>query len=163
NWKSLLQAALIPAATMAVLVPWTIRNYIVFEHFIPLSTMAGSGLLQGNNDVVVTDPQFFGYCVCDTSIPGYKEILGSAGTELARDVRAKTLAIQSLKSHPGQWWFLIRHKFWRSLPPFLASTSSRFSRLGILVTWGPVLALFGIASFPTMFAFLRERSPNWLI
>ena len=163
QWRQMLQAATICLVAGAVLAPWAVRNYVVFHKFIPLSTMAGSGLLQGNNDLVVTDPRYFGYSVWDSSLPEYRETLKSAGDEVERDKRAKDLAIEWLKNNPDQWWFLVRHRFWRSLTPFLQPESPRLNRIGMLVAWGPVLVLFSLAYFPTLAGFLRRRQPGWLL
>jgi hypothetical protein len=163
RWLVLVQAAAIPVLAVACLVPWTIRNYAVFHHFIPLSTMGGSVLLQGNNDAVVTDPALFGYNVWDTTIPEYRESLQSAGDEYERDQRAKAFAVQWLKDHPDKWLFLARHKLWRSMTPFLQPSSPRLYRLAMLLSWGPVLVLSALALVPTLVRFLRERHPGWLI
>jgi 4-amino-4-deoxy-L-arabinose transferase-like glycosyltransferase len=46
GWRRLLVAL---ATSLVVLVPWTIRNYVVFRAFVPLSTQAGCSLWVGNN------------------------------------------------------------------------------------------------------------------
>jgi 4-amino-4-deoxy-L-arabinose transferase-like glycosyltransferase len=163
QWRVLLQAAAVPALAVALLVPWAVRNYMVFHEFIPLSTMGGSVLLQGNNDIVVSDPAYFGYNVWDTNIPEYREALQSAGDEIERDKRARTFAVQWIKDHPEKWWFMVRHKLWRGLTPVLQPNSPRLYRAGMLVAWGPVLVLFGLAYFPTLIAALRRNDPGWLI
>jgi 4-amino-4-deoxy-L-arabinose transferase-like glycosyltransferase len=163
RWRTLAQACTIPLVTILVFVPWTIRNYLVFHAFIPIATSGGAGLLQGNNDVVVSDPRYFGYSVWDTSIPEYRDILMSAGTEVERDRRARKLAIQWLRDNPDKWWFLIRAKFWRSLTPFLQPHSPPLHRIGMLLGWGPVLLLFALAFFPTLITCLRNGQPGWLL
>lgn len=163
NWRDILKSAAIPIVAVSVLVPWTIRNYIVFHAFIPLSTLGGSGLLQGSNNVVVTDPRYFGYSVHDTTIPEYQEPLRSAGDEVERDRRAKNLAIQWLRNNPDKWWFLIRSRFVRSLTPFLQPDTPRHYRIGMLMSWGPILVLIGLAYVPTLVAFLRRGHPGWLL
>ena len=62
---------------LAVLVPWWVRNYIVFHTFIPVSTMSGTGLLAGNNRLVVDPdplPRSRGYSVWDSEIPEYHDV-----------------------------------------------------------------------------------------
>ena len=41
-------AALVLASSLAVVLPWTVRNWIQFESFIPVSTGGGLNLYQGN-------------------------------------------------------------------------------------------------------------------
>jgi 4-amino-4-deoxy-L-arabinose transferase-like glycosyltransferase len=163
QWRALAQAAVVPLFAVALLAPWTMRNYFVFHRFIPLSTTGGSALLQGNNDVVVSDPKYFGYCIWDSDIPEYREALESAGDEVERDRRAGAFAVQWLKEHRDKWLFLVRHKLWRSMTPFLQPGNPRFHRIAMLVTWGPVIVLSGIAFFPSLVRFLRDRRPGWLI
>ena len=160
---SLLKGCVIPAMAVAVLVPWTIRNYLVFHEFIPISTLSGSGLLMGNNRIVVTDPMYFGYSIWDTKIPEYREAIQSANDEVIRDRRAKAFAIQWLKDNPDKWWFLARAKFVRAWTPFLQPHTPRLYRVGMIVSWGPVLVLFALAFFPTMIGALRRREPSLLL
>jgi 4-amino-4-deoxy-L-arabinose transferase-like glycosyltransferase len=163
NWRAILMAAAIPVAAVGVIVPWTIRNYTVFHEFIPLSTLGGSTLLQGNNDVVVTDPKYFGYCIWDTLIPEYREALQTAGSEVERDRRAKKFAVEWLRNNSDKWLFLVSHKLYRAMTPVLAPHSPRLYRIAMLVSWGPVLVLFGLAFFPTLVTSLRRHEPQWLI
>ena len=151
------------ALTGMVLLPWVVRNYLVFDRLIPFSTMGGSVLLQGNNRLVVTKPKYFGYSVWDTELDEYRESLHSAGNEYERDARAKQFAIQWLKENKDKWGFLVWHKFARSWTPFLVDNPSAAHRAIYLATWGPVLVLFALAFFPTLIASLRQRSPAWLL
>jgi 4-amino-4-deoxy-L-arabinose transferase-like glycosyltransferase len=163
NYRTLIQACSIPVLAVCVLAPWAFRNYFLFHEFIPIATSSGSGLLQGNNNVVVSEPKYFGYSVWDTSIPEYRDILKSAGTEVERDRRARRLAIQWLRNNPDKWWFMIRHKFWRSWTPFLQPHTPALYRIAMLVAWGPTLVLFGLAYFPTLVLCLRRQQPGWLL
>src|SRR5262249_50700161 len=97
RWNHLMLGFSSLAFAALVLTPWVVRNYRVFGEFVPLSTTGGSALLQGNNDVVVTDPKLYGYSVWDTQLPGYREALQSAGNEVERDRRAKAFAIAWLR------------------------------------------------------------------
>jgi 4-amino-4-deoxy-L-arabinose transferase-like glycosyltransferase len=153
----------IPILGIALLVPWTVRNSMVFGKFIPFSTMGGSVLLQGNNRIVVTEPKYYGYSVWDTEIPEYRAAIQAPNDEVKRDQVCRSLAIQWLKDNPDKWWFLIKAKFLRSWTPFLQPHSPRLYRLGTLLSWGPVLVLFALAFFPTLAGFLRQRHPGWLI
>jgi len=153
----------IPVLAMAMLVPWTIRNYRVFGEFIPFSTMGGSVLLQGNNRLVATVPEYWGYSVWDTAIPEYRDALKAPNDEVKRDRVARSLAIRWLRDNPEKWWYLVKAKFARSWTPFLQPQTARLYRLGMLVSWGPLLVLFALAFVPTLVIFLRERHPGWLI
>jgi 4-amino-4-deoxy-L-arabinose transferase-like glycosyltransferase len=161
--STLLKGLAIPLLAVATMVPWWIRNYAVFQTFIPISTLGGSGLLQGNNRIVVTDHRYYGYSVWDTKIPEYRDALRSANDEVERDRRAKQFAIQWLKDHPDQWPFLAGAKLIRAWTPFLRSHTPSLYRVGTLLSWGPVLILFLVAFVPTWVGFLRSGNPGWLI
>lgn len=162
--RAMALAAVIPVIAVATLVPWVARNYRVFRKFIPLSTQGGSALLQGNNDIVATDPKYYGYSVWDTKINDeITRQLKAPNDEYERDKVAGRLAVQWLKDNPGKWWYLIQAKFRRAFTPFLQPTSPKLYRIGMLLSWGPVLVLFTLAFFPTLIAFLREQNPGRLI
>ena len=62
----------VPIVAAIVMSPWVIRNYVVFERFIPFASMGGWALLQGNNRIVVTEPRYYGYNYWDSKIPEYR-------------------------------------------------------------------------------------------
>ncbi|MBO0699448.1 MAG: glycosyltransferase family 39 protein [Zavarzinella sp.] len=161
--RMLLRAAAMLLIAGLVMTPWVVRNYRVFGEFIPFSTMGGSALLQGNNRLVVTQPPLYGYSVWDTQIDEYREGLQSAGDELERDRRAKAFAVEWLKENPDKWGFLLWQKFIRSWTPYLKDNPSAAHRMMYLATWGPILALFGVALIPTLVRSLKTRDPTWLL
>jgi 4-amino-4-deoxy-L-arabinose transferase-like glycosyltransferase len=161
--KALLLALAIPFIGGLCLVPWTIRNYKVFGKFIPLSTMGGSTLLQGNNIVVVTNKTYYGFSVWDTKInDDIARQLQAPNNEYERDKVAGRLAFEWLKDNPDQWWYLLQAKFRRSWTPVIQQPSLA-KRLVNWLTWGLVLALFSINYIPTLVDFLRRRHPGWII
>jgi hypothetical protein len=46
--QSLLRAVVVVVATAAVVAPWTLRNWVRFGAFVPVSTMGGRALWEGN-------------------------------------------------------------------------------------------------------------------
>ena len=48
--RSLLQAGLLLAVALLTVAPWTARNYARYSAFVPVSTMGGRALLEGNAD-----------------------------------------------------------------------------------------------------------------
>lgn len=154
----------IPAVAVATLVPWMVRNAVVFHEFLPFGTGGGDVLLGGNNRVVATDPAYYGYWVFPTSsLPEYQQQLQAPNDELLRDRLEKQLAWQWLKDHPNRWWYLLQAKFRRSLTPFLETQSPRLYRIGMFVSWGPVLLLAALAFFPTALVFFRTKHPGWVL
>jgi 4-amino-4-deoxy-L-arabinose transferase-like glycosyltransferase len=160
---AMIKALLIPVVAVAVLLPWWVRNYLVFHTFIPISTMSGPNLLMGNNRIVVEDPKYRGFAIWDTYIPEYRDALKSANDEVKRDKIAKDFAIQWLKDNPDKWLRLAAAKLVRGWTPFLQPTTARLYRWGMLASWGPVLVLFLIVVIPTLVGFLRSNHPGWII
>lgn len=98
---------------LAVVAPWTYRNYIVFEHFILVSTNGGMSLLSGNNPSVVGD---YSRDYSDAD-PLFKQVDFSVMDQVAADRRARTLAIEWIKDNPGTFLGLIPKKFFRFWVP----------------------------------------------
>lgn len=161
--QSLLLALAIPLISLLTLTPWVVRNYQVFNHFIPLATEGGDTLLGGNNSLVAYNPVYSGHQIFPTMIPEYSNAFDSCSSEVERDHLAVNLAIHWLEEHPDRWCYLVQAKLRRSMTPFLYGTNSTAARIGLLVTWGPVLILFLPAFFLTLVGSIRERHPRWLL
>jgi len=109
NLKRLLTVLIAVIVTVCLIAPWTYRNYVVFNRFIPVA--GGSGLAYFNGNVhwagIEPEPQRPGEGYIDASL----RVLGIEGTEQTRthwkgfkDVRDEDLAdekmAQHIKSHP---------------------------------------------------------------
>lgn len=162
--RSLAMGLAIPVLGVACLTPWVVRNQRVFGKFIPFSTQGGSALLQGNNDVVVTDPKYFGYSIWDTKIsPEIAAALRAPNNEIERDAVAMRLATDWLKANVDKWPFLAQAKLRRAFTPFLQPQTRPLYRWGMLLSWGPIWLLCLIALLPTFVVFLRRQHPGWLL
>jgi 4-amino-4-deoxy-L-arabinose transferase-like glycosyltransferase len=148
----------------AALIPWTVRNFLVFHAFMPFETGGGDVALGSYNRVVANDPLYYGYWVFPTSeLPEYREQIIAPNNEVVRDRVELQLTLEWLRDHPGKLWYLTEMRFIRSWTPFLEARSPRLYRLGMLASWGPVLVLFGFAFFPTVLRFLHDGHPGWII
>jgi len=104
--KTLLTLAGVYAALVIVLLPWTLRNYRAFGHFVFVSTNGGGNLLIGNN------PWANGAYV---DRPEFAAIVGT-GNEYEQDRRAGSYAIDYMRKHPvetvkrwpSKFWYLYR-------------------------------------------------------
>jgi 4-amino-4-deoxy-L-arabinose transferase-like glycosyltransferase len=154
----------ISLVAFVMLVPWTIRNYQIFHSFIPFQTGGGDVLLGSYNRVVVSDPLYYGYTVYpDSELPEYREQITAPNNEVIRDHVETQLAMQWAHSHPEKWWFLAESRFRRSLTPFLQPRSPMLYRVLTLVSWGPILVLFGLGFFPSAIYFIRTNNPGWIL
>jgi len=149
---------------LVMLVPWTIRNYEVFHAFIPFETGGGDVLLGSYNRVIATDPNYYGYWIYPTTdLPEYRDQITTPNNELIRDHVETKLALQWARSHPDTWWYLAESRFRRSLTPFLQQKDPMVYRVGMLISWGPILLLFAVGFFPTAMYFLRTNNPGWIL
>jgi 4-amino-4-deoxy-L-arabinose transferase-like glycosyltransferase len=154
----------ISLVALVMLVPWTIRNYSIFHAFIPFQTGGGDVLLGSYNSVVVSDPDYYGYYIWPTSDRlEYREQIIAPNNEVIRDHVETQLAIQWMRNHPDKWWYLAESRFRRSLTPFLQPRSPMYYRVATLVSWGPILVLFGLGFFPSAIYFMRNNNPGWII
>jgi 4-amino-4-deoxy-L-arabinose transferase-like glycosyltransferase len=55
SWRALAPPAALVAVAVAAVAPWTIRNAVVFDSFVPVSTQLGTALAGTYNDAARTD------------------------------------------------------------------------------------------------------------
>jgi 4-amino-4-deoxy-L-arabinose transferase-like glycosyltransferase len=52
-WQSILRLLPVALVGALVLMPWIIRNYTIFDAFVPMTTTSGANLWQGNNPMTI--------------------------------------------------------------------------------------------------------------
>lgn len=87
--------ALVLAVAALGVMPWSLRNHAIFDAWVPVSTNGGHTLLTGNNDSANG-----GYIPHDRLVD---EHLAAGGDEVARDDRARRLALRWIAEHPGRF------------------------------------------------------------
>jgi 4-amino-4-deoxy-L-arabinose transferase-like glycosyltransferase len=160
DWRALVRSLAVPAAAAAVIAPWTTRNYLVFHKFIPVSTLSGTNLLVGNNELVLKYPDRLGY-ILDDQIPGFQE-RAQGLNEAERDELALQMARTWLKDNRDKWGLLAWIKVERFCTPFLHQPS-RLARWSMLLTWGPVLPLAVPALVATFWGFARTKHVGFIV
>jgi hypothetical protein len=158
--RALIKSLAVPAAAVAVIAPWTIRNYAIFHKCIPVSTLSGTNLLIGNNDLVLEHPDRIGYYL-DDKVPGFAEQARGLN-EAERDELALRMAKDWLRSHRDQWGLLAWSKLKQFWSPFLHQPS-RLARWGMLLSWGPTLPLALPALVATFWGFARKRDAGLIV
>jgi 4-amino-4-deoxy-L-arabinose transferase-like glycosyltransferase len=158
--RALVQSLAVPVVAVAVIAPWTYRNYRVFHRFVPVSTLSGTNLLVGNNELVVKYPDRTGYLL-DDKIPGFQ---GRARgmNEAERDELALQMARTWLSHNRDQWAFLVWIKLKRFCTPVLYQPS-RVARGAMLASWGPVFPLALPALVATLWSFTRNRDIGLIV
>lgn len=78
-------------AAAAVVLPWTLRNYAIFERFVLVSTNGGGTLYRANNPLATG-----GYT--DRGADDLSHL-----GELEQDLRGRELGVQWIKNHPAEF------------------------------------------------------------
>ncbi len=112
---------------LLTLLPWTLRNALVFRELVPVNDAAGSAFYQGNSDWMI---RFYEV----ESLPEYRTWIGAAFADLERETRrideASGGSPAALSRHfvrktfderrgdPGGWVRLFGRKAWDWLRPY---------------------------------------------
>jgi len=103
------KAAVVYAAMALVILPWTVRNYIVFGEFVLISTNGGVTLLSGNNPSASGD-----YTENDALV---KQVPNDVAGQIANDRQATSVALKWIHDNPVAFAILIPKKVWRLWAP----------------------------------------------
>ena len=163
SWKTMAVMLAIPVVSGLVVLPWTVRNAVVFGEFIPFTTQGGAALMIANNRIVATVPKYYGYSSDEWGAPEYRPALAAPNDEIGRAKVAKKLANEWLSNNRDKWWFLVRNRFIRSWSPFLAPHSPAHYRWAMLASWGPVLLLFIPAFVATFVRAATGQRTYWIL
>lgn len=152
--RPLISAAAAVAAFGLTLLPWTVRNYEVHGRFIPVTTMGGFVLYEGNNPIVASTPALRG-----RSLPGN---LGRDEPEfnlpeVEQDRALGEKAVRFMRENPGEMPGLVAIKFVRLWNPF-PQLDSIWQRWLAFLTLVPVTALFCIG---LLIAVVRRERIVW--
>ncbi len=101
--KEALSGALMAVAiACALILPWSIRNYLVSHRFVPLAVGDGQVLIGAYNNTILTEPAYLGFWV-RTGATGLRfttpPCQGYAACEVARDNAEVDTALQWIQSH----------------------------------------------------------------
>jgi hypothetical protein len=116
------RAALLVLATGLTVAPWTIRNAVVFRAFIPVSTMGGLNLWQGNT--TLTHLQIY-------------EVLATKGGAVEQDRYCREMARETIAARQPTWVF---EKLGEQMPEFWKAGSEVLDHLVGRDACGPLPA-----------------------
>jgi 4-amino-4-deoxy-L-arabinose transferase-like glycosyltransferase len=160
--------ALIALTTLAILAPWTIRNYLRFGIFVPVAAIVGEDLLEGNNPCVASESLFTAYWA-EGSCPWVDQqrlVLRQAETDpripaaVRRDRISRRIAVQFISSHPADYAKLSFRRLWTTLLPYDPRGNLRSrEKLVLLAYW---LLVFP-AGFVGMFSAFKRIGPGHLL
>ena len=111
SWKRVL---LLPVMTFVVLVPWGIRNYVIFHHFIITESLAGYNLYRNSTQIESDD--YIRFVPGEEGNPKIVKLLESKGLSIENisepelDRLLRNEAIKVIVAHPGRYINLCLHR-----------------------------------------------------
>jgi len=122
---------IIALVTVAVVLPWTIRNYVRFGIFVPVASIVGEDFLEGNNPCVASEGAFVPYWA-EGSCPwvdqqrldqqrrarSEPEAASRIPAAVRRDRLSRSIALQFISDHPAAYVKLTFRRFWTTLLPY---------------------------------------------
>jgi 4-amino-4-deoxy-L-arabinose transferase-like glycosyltransferase len=164
---------IIALVTVAVVLPWTIRNYVRFGILVPVASIVGEDFAQGNNPCVASESVFVPYLAegpCSW-VDEQRRIRREAETidprvpvATRRDRLSWSIGLQFVSEHPASYAKLAFRRFWTTLLPYDPRGNQRLhERIVLFLYWvlvfpagllGMVLALRRIESGRLLLALL---------
>jgi 4-amino-4-deoxy-L-arabinose transferase-like glycosyltransferase len=113
-WPSLGPPVALVAAAVLTVTPWTIRNAVELDAFVPVSTQLGSSLAGTYNDVARTDPENPGAWRSIGHVPQYASLWRQVRTtpEAVLEQRLRTASRHYIAAHP---FYVAEVGFWNTL------------------------------------------------
>lgn len=103
-WKVWLgRVALLALGVVAVVMPWTVRNAVALDAFVPISTNTGDNLCIGNHEGALG-----GFAIPDSCFEGLPPYPQESG-DVERNREATARALEWIRAHPLEqvplvWW-----------------------------------------------------------
>jgi len=162
-WKTkkilLVQLVLLAVTPLAVVAPWTIRNYSVFHQFVLVANNGGSTFYGGNNDRVLREPAYYGGWISTTELP-YRNLIDATPNEVAHDQEEWHLGMQWVKGHLGSMPLLCFYKLVRLSLPDIASANRKYVMLQLI--GAAPLILLGLMGLIRCLRCRRYWTEGWL-
>lgn len=154
-----LRGAAFLAASLLVVAPWTIRNWIAFHAFVPVSTAGGQNLFQGNA-LVPRDETYVMVDAVQGRVEQYRYAM-RMGLQAIRD-RQPWWIVEKLRDEMPRFWEAdslvlvhIKRGAYGAVPPLVAVAVA----IVVLVPYVAVLALFALG----LTQIARARRPVLLL
>jgi len=101
GWRRALAAAVVAGAALVLVVaPWTVRNAVVMDAFVPVASYVGTGLAGTFNDQARTREDHPGAWLSPRHVPAYRDIHLSGMSEIDKQRELRRRAIEYAKDHP---------------------------------------------------------------
>jgi 4-amino-4-deoxy-L-arabinose transferase-like glycosyltransferase len=147
--RGLIAAVIFGMAFLAIIAPWTYRNYEVHHRFVLIATNGGSTFYGANNDLVTAAPRQYGNWVSTTKLAG-RDLIDAQPDEVSHDKMEWKLGIDWVKHHPGKFALLAPFKLIRLWLPFVQWPSLTTYPIANIALTSPFLILIGIGMVTTL-------------
>lgn len=126
--KLLIFCILFAVGTGLMIMPWTIRNRIVLDRTVLVSTNGGSTFLGANNDLVTKFGEKWGYWVSSTIIDPVRKRteVWSLPNESDKDKMEWAIGKEYVRNNLTKMPLLIVGKFWQLMKPFPHSANKMY-------------------------------------
>jgi 4-amino-4-deoxy-L-arabinose transferase-like glycosyltransferase len=140
--------------TVAVVAPWTIRNYVRFGILVPVASITGTDFLLGNNDCIASEGFFVPYWAegpcpwvdAQRRVQPEDQETGSRVPVAVRSDRAsRRITMKFIEDHPGVYAKLAVRRFWTTLLPYDPRGNQRLHERVVLCGYWLLLFPAGIA------------------
>ena len=115
----------IVVVAIGLIAPWSVRNYVQFGVVVPVASITGSALLEGNNDCVARESLLTPFLAqpCADTNRKVKELLDQhAFSERLRaywyDRAARVVAVRFIVDHPAAYLKLSVRRTWTIVLPY---------------------------------------------
>jgi len=168
-WKGPKPALIMVVACALTIVPWTIRNYVVLDHFVPVSTQLGSALAGTYNREAMNNKENPAAWMSLKRVDDYRPIFNRVRetNEAVLEKELRSASLDYIKDHPGSPF---KVAFWTSRRMLdlggwdwaihtagTVSAGKRAGAAGIICFWAFALLAVGGA-----FTRRAREAPLWL-
>ncbi|MEA2404419.1 MAG: hypothetical protein QOE08_1066, partial [Thermoleophilaceae bacterium] len=112
--QRLATAALVVLVAGLVVLPWTVRNAVKLDAFVPVATQSGLVLAGTYNDQSRNDPDLPGAWRPPNAVPRYADVFRDKSlNEAGVDAELRSRALSYISDHPGYLVAVGWHNVWR--------------------------------------------------
>ena len=125
--QSEVRCAVVLLTAVAVVAPWTIRNYVQFGVFVPVSSIMGMDFKEGNNVCIASEGLFRPYWAEVPCPSVHRQVRAEIESRVwesripaavLRDRASQRVTAQFILAHPGTYTKLAFRRFWTTLLPY---------------------------------------------
>lgn len=146
SWRALAPPAVLVAVALGTVAPWTIRNAVVLDSFVPVSTQLGTALAGTYNDAARTDRQHPASWRSLRRVPDYQYLVRRWREipEPVLDRKLRAAALRYAAHHPA---YVAEVAFWNTVRMLDLAGMSWSRHTASTISIGPRWADAGVISF----------------